>query len=748
MRRSKRYLVKSAKVFLRVVAFLVLLAVSALTGALVVFHVMVTPDGLKSIVVSELQNTLHRPVEVQHVSLLIFQGIRVRGLRVIEAPGFPGPNILSSDVLLARYKWKALLMKRLEFSELRLVSPRIQLIRREDARWNIEDLFASSDTAHARAKAGQFSLPGSLTADLISIDNGVVTVKDIPRQRQYSFHDINLKVWGFDPAHSFAFDARFENSNQIAGKKLHTAFSIKGVIALAGFKWEDASFSAEKIRWTVGGKTLTASGTVKNFRHPAIDVQSRIPSLDSNALALYNLKIPEVVSIPATRWSAQLSFPSTGQLRLDSVDVEAEPLRVHAKGFYRLSSPHRWRLTASLPPVPLVRIGSLWRGWSKYKLSGTASANVNLSGEWGGASNKVRIERFSVMTKDLSGVFFKAGHRLSHVDLNVSGGNNLQSLAFSVARGAVSIHATTLADLNVAARVHKGDLDIERLHATWGASHVKLKGTVQDWISPKEVRLDGAADVLRLDRAIEEITQLVQKFRAPGAKPKQGPWSRIFKYSIPKTFPSIAGRLNIASVVHPSFETREFSMLWNLRGISTGLRKANGSIRVGFGPGRATDIPTLQASHKILRVLFLPFVFMHKLNNMTVISAATAYPKTLDFVRISGEYGLKAGVVRMRLFHVDSEVLKAFADGIIDFPKEKIDMHVLTRMNQSRGPLPETLTDEKGRPSIGFFVEDDLNKPTLRIDVRKLEEGGIEKAVQRARQHALPDLKMLEGGQP
>jgi hypothetical protein len=74
-------------------------------------------------------------------------------------------------------------------------------------------------------------------------------------------------------------------------------------------------------------------------------------------------------------------------------------------------------------------------------------------------------------------------------------------------------------------------------------------------------------------------------------------------------------------------------------------------------------------------------------------------------------------------------MLMASAEGKVDFPKEKVHLHILTRLTHSRGPLPEYLTDEQGRPSIGFYVEDDLNRPTLKIEYRKMSSDAIEKAI-------------------
>jgi hypothetical protein len=243
-------------------------------------------------------------------------------------------------------------------------------------------------------------------------------------------------------------------------------------------------------------------------------------------------------------------------------------------------------------------------------------------------------------------------------------------------------------------------------------------------------------DKIRLDAAIEAFLKLLARIKenGPRAQPSQAErlWSQVFKYSIPKSFPATSGLMHIGEVTYPNCKMSNLEAQWDLRGISTGLKKANGNIRISFGPGRVDDIPALedQDPHNILRVIFLPFVFMHRLNNLSVISAATAYPKSMDFTRIYGDYGLKRGIVNVRLFQVDSPELLASAEGQVDFPREKVSLHILTRLTHSRGPLPEYLTDEQGRPSIGFYVEDDLNKPTLKIEYRKMESDAIEKSLQ------------------
>ena len=132
-----------------------------------------------------------------------------------------------------------------------------------------------------------------------------------------------------------------------------------------------------------------------------------------------------------------------------------------------------------------------------------------------------------------------------------------------------------------------------------------------------------------------------------------------------------------------------------LRGVTPALDKVGGEARLRFGPGRVADIPAVQESHKILRVLFLPFIYMHKMNKFSILSTATAYPKMLDFDRIESEYAATKGVATIRYFHVDSKQLVAFSDGSVDFGREQVDMNILTR--KPIATLPPSSIHQSGK---------------------------------------------------
>ena len=294
--------------------------------------------------------------------------------------------------------------------------------------------------------------------------------------------------------------------------------------------------------------------------------------------------------------------------------------------------------------------------------------------------------------------------------------------------------------------VEKQNMVVERLAFRWGDSRIKLRARVEHLSAPKEVVLSGYADKLRWEDAQSLVTSIAAAIstRTRGGEDDPRPWVRTFKYAIPRGFPDTAGRVRVGELTQAHFWCKDLDLLWSLRGVTQDLDKASGEARVRLGAGRVSDIPTVQNSHKILRVIFLPFVYMHKMNNLSVFSTATAYPKTLDFSSIEGEYAVSEGVAETRYFNVDSSQLAAYADGRADFGREKVDMNILTRLTGYRGTLPEWWVDEAGRPAIGFRVKGDLNQPAIEPRFKKIGEGELERMVDEGRTRAKKRFEALE----
>ncbi|MBI5203145.1 MAG: hypothetical protein HY925_16260, partial [Elusimicrobia bacterium] len=428
----------------------------------------------------------------------------------------------------------------------------------------------------------------------------------------------------------------------------------------------------------------------------------------------------------------RFSVPSPSAFRFESVDLAAEPLKLRASGQVTLGAAGAYKVNVSAPTSPLDRVAALWTGLAKRKLEGAGDLSFTASGKLGPDERPV-VERLSLHLKDFAATLSTSA-AVAGADVTINGTKNLDEIELLAPRGRVVAYGNAFSDVSLAAKFGEGDLDVERLDFTWSVSHVKLKGRVRNFNAPKGVDVEGSIDKLMLNETIAAVTAIVQQIKAEKGQPenpeRERKWSQVFKYAIPKSFPATNGSVRIAEVVQPNFNTFNVDLKWGLRGISTGLNNVSGWVRTGFGPGRVSNIPELENAHKLLRISFLPFVFMQKMNNAAGASFGTLYPKTLDFTRIYGQYALMSGIVDITPFHVDSGQIVLCAQGKADLPKEQVGMHVLTRLTSSRAPLPQYLSDEKGRPSIGFFVKGELNKPDAEFDMHKMSATAIEDCLQ------------------
>lgn len=730
--RPKRRLLRLLLLPFRILALLLLLAVLAAGLGAAALKFLVTNEELQAVITAELQDLFQRPVQIRDVHVMWLQGVRVSGLRVLESPGFPGPELLSSEIAVAKYRWRSLLHQHLDFSEVRLIAPRIDVVRRQDGEWNVADLLKVPSKPKVK-----LPFEVSLGADLVAIENAELHVRDLVRRRDVTVKGFDLQLRDLDVAKPFAYNASFETDSNLNGKRVWVKAQLRGSVCLAHFDWSKAWLEAERVRVSAEGDLITGSGRVSAFTHPEIEAKLKLPRLTSENLGRWH-QVPPGIAVPPSAVSLRAAMPERGRIVVRVFDANAEPLRLKASGQVRLGDDGDWRFTAELPQASFEHLGAIYAGWAKRKLAGTAEGRFTASGKLG-ADERPVIESLSFTLHDFATVL-SPDIQLSGAEVTVKGSKNLDELSFVAPKGRLVAYTNAFSDIDLAMHIEGGDLDVEKLAVTWSGSHAKLKGRVERLSAPKSVQVHGTVDKLPLQEAINAVTAVVQQVRAaraaahPGAAAPatDGKWSRIFKYAIPKEFPATSGDIKIADLTSPNFQTANLDLTWNLQGVSTGLNHVSGRIRAGFGPGTVTNIPELEKANKLLRAIFLPFVYMQKLRNSTNLSIGTLYPKTLGFNRIYGQYGLREGVLGVEAFHVDSGQLVAFADGDVDFPKERVGLHVLTRLTDSRDPLPEYLVDQKGRPSIGFFVKNDLNKPDIEIEMRKMGASAIEDALQEA----------------
>ncbi len=707
---------------LRMAGFAVFAVVVLVAAGLFAAHRYLTPELLRSVIVTQLSQTFRRPVSMRRVSFVLHQGVRVDGLEVREEGG---GEFLSSEALLIKYNFAALLEKRLELGSIRLLSPRIRLVRRADGHWNFSDLLK----APAQPK-GPFALPPLQSAERIIIEHGELRVSDAGGRWAHSVSDLRLSAQRPNLETPFPVEFSCRYRGEAEGKGLSADLEFDGVLSPSGLRPGEGILSARKFAAVLEGERVSLSGAVHGFPDLKAELKLSMPRLTSQNLSRY-FRVPTGIDLAAREWAVRASSPKPEEgvpfLRrlfvLESAESEFAQGKVSMRG--SLEGGRRAHLSVTLRDADLGRVARHFSPLTEKGLTGKLDGNIVFDGEF----PKLAISSLSLLLRSFA-ANLPSGQGISGADLRVRAGARLRPFDLEIRKGSYIGAGHVLSDLSLDARLDKGALEVRAFEGTWNKSKVKLKGCVRDVASPKRVVVDGTVDSLRVDEFYAAIMALIERQRQMSGKPKEEKsWLHAFKYSIPKRFPDLRGKLRVLQASSPNFRTQNVELAFDLRGIARGLKDAEGSFRVGFGPGRVDDVPAVRSAHRVLNVLLLPYSFMHELNAKTVVSLATAEAKTLDFNRNYGDFSVSSGAVDMRFLHVDSPQLVGYSEGGVDFSRERIDARVLIRLTKHRSQLPERLVDTAGRPSVELLLKDDLNKPTAELTLRKIGYGDIEDAL-------------------
>ena len=712
-------------------SFVVLVLIVA--GAAIYAQHKFGPEEARAIAISQLQALLHREVTIEKM-ILSPRGLKIKGLRVRRAAGAEGDQLVC-DTALVTVKLRPLLRRRLEFDAVRLESPQIFLTREADGTWDIADLFTSTKAAPGGA------LPLALAAAETIVNDGVLRFDDRKRGRKVSFEKLALRADSFDQDQPFPLEISFVNAVTFGTRTLTTSVSAEGVMDLAGLHWSSATATAHRFTAEADGVKVTGSGSVAGFQRPVFELVASVPALGPERWPRWtgrDLKL----ALPATKVSARVNWSAQTIWDVERLSVETPAGTATASGVFDLTADTA-SLTARVATKDAV-LESLkdWHpSWAARDLRGKAALSGTIEGKLGALQLKEAVISLRGFGADWG------DRRVEVLDLDAFVTDEFASVKASVTKGRVVAYGNAFDDIAVTLSVLKQTLTVENLALRWGESRLRLRGRVDRLSAPKEVLISGNLDKIVWEDAQRLVTGIAAAVstRTVSAQERESrPWVSTFKYVIPRSFPDTAGHLRVTEVRQANFWCKDLDLLWSIRGVTPALDKVGGEARVRFGPGRVADIPAVQESHKMLRVIFLPFIYMHKMNKFSIFSTATAYPKTLDFQRIESEYGLNKGVATTRYFHVDSPQLAAFADGTADFGKEQVDMNILTRLAKYDGVLPEWWVDEAGRPSIGFRVKGDLNKPELEPRFKKIPVDEIERKLEEGRASGKKRFEAIE----
>jgi hypothetical protein len=172
----------------------VVLACAAI--ALILFLVRPGAGRLRNRIAGSIGTALQRQVDISkvHVRLLPQPGFDLEGFVVRDDPTFGAEPVLRCQDVTATLRLSSLIRGRLEISRLSLSEPSLNLVRRQDGRWNIATFLerTAGIPIAPTSKARYESRPGF---PYIEADRGRINFKFGPEKKPFALTDAKYALW-------------------------------------------------------------------------------------------------------------------------------------------------------------------------------------------------------------------------------------------------------------------------------------------------------------------------------------------------------------------------------------------------------------------------------------------------------------------------------------------------------------------------------------------------------------------------
>jgi AsmA family/AsmA-like C-terminal region len=242
-------------------------AAAAVVILLVLFLVRPGVSRLKSRIINSISRAVARPADIGsvHLRFLPQPGFDLENLVIYEDAAFGAEPMLRAPEVMAVVRLSSLVRGRLDISRLELTEPSLNLVRREDGRWNWESLLerTARTPLAPTAKSKSEARPGF---PYIEASSGRINFKAGAEKKPYALLNADFALWQ-------------ESENawgvRLKAEPLRTDVSLSdtGLLRMNG-TWQRAGslretplqFSVEWDRAQLGQLTKLATGNDKGWR--------------------------------------------------------------------------------------------------------------------------------------------------------------------------------------------------------------------------------------------------------------------------------------------------------------------------------------------------------------------------------------------------------------------------------------------------------------------------------------------------
>ncbi len=689
-------------VLLRIIFLPLIFAVLLLAAGSIVVRTMFDKQNLKDIATDQLQSFFKRPVQIGSARLSLTGEIRIKGLRVIE-PGPQSINFITAEYILATYRLVPLLKRQIVLDSVELVSPKIELIRQSSGSWNFSDIL----TAYRKPSGTKNRLNQINSA---AIQDGVVNVRYQGAGTGYSFENVSFNLKNLKPDTDTPFDLAVFFKRNALDKELQGRFYAEGLINLHGFKMDLAEIKKLALTVSLLQKSFKAEGGLKNFRRPELRLKARAEQMTSRDLApLFKSKYE--FALPASLWTLKAAMREDKTIDLS---LRGSPPAVKAEGTVKFSSGGAvYDLSVFTPPSSLSQLKKTIPDLPLSDASGIVQGKIDFHNK----SGKFVLSKV-IITSDKAGFQYK-NLRFKNLSLSSLFTRNSTSNYLNVRDGRLAMPGFTFTGLSLNTQIAEDRIAGE-YSALWGVNPLKGRFVFMDPSTDRKTAyFTGYSKSLDIKAGRNLVLEIKKAMAPPGKRRNYEAglaWIRTVKNAIPAGFAGFRLLYKTAFLKHEYFDARDFYIAADLKEITGRLEKLTGSISIKSGGGTFYDVQKTSEQDRVYHIFALPVLTMYRLNRMGALKLGYKLNDVV-FNSIGGEYALASGIITIRSFYMAGRDFSIYTTGTLDLENENLKLKVYTISDKyySMGSLPETLTDESGKPALAFTIEGPMNKPDIKM---------------------------------
>ena len=250
----------------KILLILILVLLFIFVGGTIALRIAFPPAKVKAILIARMSEAIHRRVEIESISIGL-GGLKVKGFKISEKPSFEKGTFVEAGQFLIRPKLLPLLKKQISISEVTLISPKINIIRRADGSFNFSDLMVKEIPEAKKEEKAEKGLAAkvkpiafSFLVSKVSISGGNVKFIDgTPQKLSADLKNITLSVYGISLVSPFFVETSFD----VVKENLEGSLAFKGSIDI-----KEENIKIKEALATIAGAGIRATGSVDKFRKP------------------------------------------------------------------------------------------------------------------------------------------------------------------------------------------------------------------------------------------------------------------------------------------------------------------------------------------------------------------------------------------------------------------------------------------------------------------------------------------------